>query len=256
MNLSLEIELAAGYKSLSQKARVLTENWVSKQIYCPNCGCQHILEYPNNQPVADFYCPDCNEIFELKSKQETTFSRIVNGAYKTMLQRLRESGNPHLFLLRYDKFAWVVTDFFIVPKHFFVPEIIEKRKPLSPNARRANWVGCNIILGDIPAAGKIFVIQNRLIVSKEHVISQWQRTLFLREEMKLNAKGWLLDIMKCADNYGNGEFTLSDMYQFESQLAIKHPNNKHIKEKIRQQLQILRDKGYLEFIGRGHYRTL
>lgn len=255
MNLSLETKLAEGYKSPSQKARVLTENWVSKQIYCPNYGCQHIFEYPNNQPVADFYCPDCNDIFELKSKQETTFSRIVNGAYKTMLQRLKERDNPHLFLLRYDKFAWVVTDFFIVPKHFFIPEIIEKRNPLSPTARRANWVGCNIILGDVPSAGKIYVIQNRHIISKEQVVLEWQRTLFLREEMKLSAKGWLLDIMKCVDYYGNGEFTLSDIYRFENQLAIKHPNNKHIKEKIRQQLQILRDKGYLEFLKPGHYRV-
>jgi len=254
MNLSLETELAAGYKSPSQKARILTENWVNQQMYCPNCGHRHLLKYPNNQPVADFYCPNCNEIFELKSKQETAFSRIVDGAYNTMLQRLQESGNPHLFLLRYDKFAWVVTDFFIVPKYFFIPEIIEKRKPLSPTARRAGWVGCNIILDDIPAAGKIFLIQNRHIESKERVISQWQKTIFLREEMKLDAKGWLLDIMKCADNYGNGEFTLSDMYRFESQLATKHPKNKHIRAKIRQQLQILRNKGYLEFMERGKYK--
>jgi len=254
MNLSLNTELAAGYKSPSQKVRVITESWVSQQIYCPICGCRHIFKLPNNQPVADFYCPDCSEIFELKSKKETTFSRIVDGAYKTMLQRLKESVNPHLFLLKYDKHAWVVTDFFVVPKHFFVPDIIEKRKPLSANARRASWVGCNIILGDIPAAGRISLVQNRYIESKQHVLSQWKRTLFLREEMKLDAKGWLLDIMKCVDNFGNGEFTLLDIYRFEEQLANKHPKNKHIKDKIRQQLQILRNKGYLDFIERGKYK--
>jgi type II restriction enzyme len=256
MNLSLETELAKGYKSPSQKTRVITENWVYRHIYCPNCGCPNLSKYPNNQPVADFYCPDCSDKFELKSKQESTFSKIVDGSYKTMLHRLTEKGNPHLFLLKYDKSAWVVNDFFIVPKHFFVPAIIEKRKPLSANARRANWVGCNIILENVPSAGKIFFIRNRQIESKEQVISLWQRTLFLRDEMKLEAKGWLLDIMKCVDNFGNGEFTLSDIYKFEEQLAIKHPKNKHIKAKIRQQLQILRDKGYLEFIGRGQYQTV
>lgn len=254
MNLSLETELAAGYKSPSQKVRVLTESWVNQHIYCPNCGCQHIIKNANNKPVADFYCPNCREIFELKSKQETAINKIVDGAYKTMLQRLKESDNPHLFLLRYDKVAWVVTDFFIVPKHFFIPEIIEERNPLSPNAQRAGWVGCNILLSDIPAAGKIYFIQNRRIEFKEHVISRWQKTLFLREKMKLEAKGWLLDIMKCVDNFGNGEFTLSDMYRFEDRLSFKHSGNKHVKAKIRQQLQILRDKGYLEFITRGKYR--
>ena len=34
-----------------------------------------------------------------------------------------------------------------IPKHFFVPDIIEKRRPLAENARRAGWVGCNIIIG-------------------------------------------------------------------------------------------------------------
>lgn len=256
MRLSLEIELAKEYTSPSQKTRVITENWVNHQIYCPNCGRQHISKLPNNQPVGDFYCPDCNEIFELKSKRDMSLSRILDGAYKTMLQRLKESNNPHLFILKYDINAWVVTDFFIVPKHFFVPEIIEERKPLSVNSQRGGWIGCNILLNDVPAAGKIFIIQNHRIESKENVISQWQRTLFLREEMKLEAKGWLLDIMKCVDNYGNGDFTLSDVYKLEGQLAAKHPKNKHIREKIRQQLQILRNKRYLEFIGKGCYRRI
>ncbi|HHD16183.1 MAG TPA: restriction endonuclease, partial [Euryarchaeota archaeon] len=34
----------------------------------------------------------------------------------------------------------------------------------------------------------------------------------------------------------------------------RHPNNRHIKAKIRQQLQILRDENIIEFIGNGLYR--
>lgn len=34
----------------------------------------------------------------------------------------------------------------------------------------------------------------------------------------------------------------------------KHMNNYNIEAKIRQQLQILRDKGFIEFSGRGHYK--
>ena len=33
-----------------------------------------------------------------------------------------------------------------------------------------------------------------------------------------------------------------------------HPENKHIKDKIRQQLQFLRDRGYLKFINKGKYK--
>jgi type II restriction enzyme len=31
--------------------------------------------------------------------------------------------------------------------------------------------------------------------------------------------------------------------------------NRHVRQKIRQQLQVLRDRGYLEFKGKGRYRV-
>jgi len=44
------------------------------------------------------------------------------------------------------------------------------------------------------------------------------------------------------------------MYAFENELKVKHPENNFVKDKIRQQLQNLRDKGFIEFITPGHYR--
>ena len=35
-----------------------------------------------------------------------------------------------------------------------------------------------------------------------------------------------------------------------------HPENNHVKPKIRQQLQVLRDAGVLEFVSRGKYRVV
>jgi len=60
--------------------------------------------------------------------------------------------------------------------------------------------------------------------------------------------------MSCIDKLNKKEFTLDEVYGFENILYQKHPDNKHIKDKIRQQLQFLRDKGYLEFLDRGKYR--
>ncbi|PWE25349.1 restriction endonuclease, partial [Aliarcobacter skirrowii] len=37
-------------------------------------------------------------------------------------------------------------------------------------------------------------------------------------------------------------------------LKTKYPNNNFIEDKIRQQLQILRDKNYLTFESRGKYK--
>ncbi len=254
MKLILDKKLAANYKNASQKARILTEEWVNNSVFCPNCGHLNIDKYPNNQPVADFYCANCHEDYELKSKQSALGTKIVDGAYRTMLERLTGSNNPNFFLLNYDMANLEVINFLVIPKHFFVPEIIEKKKPLAPAARRAGWVGCNIILNNIPQTGKIFFVHNGQVEPKRKVLNNWQKTLFLREEKEISAKGWLLDIMRCVDKLGKKEFTLDEVYAFEKELSGLHPDNKHIKDKIRQQLQLLRDKGYLTFVSRGCYR--
>ena len=55
---------------------------------------------------------------------------------------------------------------------------------------------------------------------------------------------------------GSSEFTLKDFNtRFEQELASLHPKNQHVKPKIRQQLQVLRDRNVLEFLGHGHYRV-
>ncbi len=46
------------------------------------------------------------------------------------------------------------------------------------------------------------------------------------------------------------------MYNFVDELQLKHPTNKHIQDKIRQQLQFLRDIGIIEFKGNGNYRKI
>ena len=254
MKLSFNTKFSENYKNPAQKARILTESWVDSEIYCPNCGHLDIDKYPNNQPVADFYCSNCCEDYELKSQQNNIGTKILDGAYRTMMKRLQSVDNPNLFLLSYDMSTLMVLNFFVVPKHFFMPEIIEKRKPLASTARRAGWIGCNILLQGIPKTGKIFFIKDKQVEPREKVLAEWQKTLFLREEKEIKARGWLLDIIICIDKLGRKNFSLDNVYTFENELSKKHPDNRHIKDKIRQQLQILRDKGYLEFMSRGYYK--
>jgi len=198
MKLKFDRQIVNKYKSASQKIRVLTEDWVNREVFCPACGFG-INHYENNRPVADFYCSNCNEDYELKSKKDTIGNKILDGAYSTMLERLRSNNNPNFFLLNYDLRSFEVQNFLVIPKHFFVPKIIEKRKPLSSSARRAGWVGCNIFLQGIPQTGKIFYIKNKLVVPKNKILRNWEKTLFLKEEKEAEVKGWILDIMNCID---------------------------------------------------------
>lgn len=253
MKLHFDTNLAESYKSNSQKIRVLSEAWVDNDIFCPNCGHLEINKYPNNRPVADFYCINCNEEYELKSKQNTMGSKIVDGAYSAMIERLNSSNNPNFFLLNYNLKNLEIINFLVIPKHFFTQDVIEKRKPLSMDAKRAGWIGCNILLNHIPQTGKIFFVRDSKISPKEKILSDWKKTLFLRDEKELSTKGWLIDVMICIEKINKKEFTLDEMYKFENELKIKHPDNNHIKDKVRQQLQILRDKGYIDFLSRGKY---
>ncbi len=252
MNLNFDISLANGYKSKSQIARVLTENWVTRQVYCPCCGSLPLYDFENNRPVADFYCENCKEEFELKSKNGKIGKVIVDGAYSTMIERINSDNNPNLFFLTYTK-QWAVSNFLIIPKHFFTADIIIKRPPLADTAKRAGWIGCNINLAKVADIGKVFLVREGQVVNKEIVQDSFNKTAFLRNT-NLKARGWLLDVMNCIDQVDEDTFTLDEIYKFEKILRTKYPSNNFVKDKIRQQLQILRDKGVISFMGRGVYK--
>ena len=253
MLLSLDPHLADSYISKSQKIRIITEAWVSNNIFCPNCS-SGLTKYPNNLPVADFFCAICHEDYELKSKKGKISKKIVAGSYESMIKRLKSSTNPNLFLLSYNPVTWNVTDFLCIPKHFFTQETIEKRKPLKETARRSGWIGCNILVDTIPESGRIPYVIDKVVVDSEVVLKKWQSTLFLRDVSKNKDRGWLIDVMRIIESLNQKEFTLADLYNHEESLSRLHPNNNHTRAKIRQQLQILRRREYLVFVSPGVYR--
>ena len=82
----------------------------------------------------------------VKSKQTQFGPRVDDGAYPAMLRRLGGKANPNIFLLNYDLTSLTVTNLVIIPKHFVTIDMIEKKKPLGPAARRKGWVGCKILI--------------------------------------------------------------------------------------------------------------
>jgi type II restriction enzyme len=74
------------------------------------------------------------------------------------------------------------------------------------------------------------------------------------EKLQVEKRGWTLDVLQAVQSLGKMEFTLAEVYAHAGSLAKLHPQNRHVQPKIRQQLQMLRDMGLLEFVGRGCYR--
>ena len=246
-------EESAPYEAATQKARFWSEGWIAREFYCLNCGAPKLTKLPNNTPVGDFVCENCSEEYEVKSQSRKIGRSVGDGAYKTMMERLAANNNPSLVLLGYDKAKRVVTNLAVVPKHFFVPEIIQERPPLAPTARRAGWIGCNILLSKVPDAGRIIVVRNGELVPKDLVLERWRQTSFLLDT-KPTARGWLIEVMKCVEAIGRAEFEIADVYRFVEHMQRLYPGNMHVREKMRQQLQVLRDAGFIEFLGRGRYR--
>ena len=75
-----------------------------------------------------------------------------------------------------------------------------------------------------------------------------------QQREQIREGSWLAEVLKCIQKLGTKKFNLNQVYQYENELSKIFPNNKHIKAKIRQQLQILREKGLIEFIdNNGNY---
>lgn len=255
MDVTFKQSVSQKYHSQSQIVRILTETWMGENIYCPHCGSLQLNHFPNNQAVADFYCPRCRCEYELKSKRGAIGNKIADGAYETFIQRITSNNNPDFFILSYDTEVSHVENLWLIPKHFFVPDIVEKRKPLSETAQRAGWVGCNILFEKIPKQGQIEIIKDSCPVEKSVVMSKLRRASALRID-NIETRGWLLDVLTCVNQIKGTIITLEQMYAFEEILQKKHPENHNIRPKIRQQLQVLRDNGFLEFQDRGIYKKL
>lgn len=255
MNLRFNTSLSEGYKSPAQIARILTEDWLERNMYCPICGAVSIKRAEKNAPVKDFICENCKSQYELKSKKENTdkyTTKVNDGAYRTMINRINSLDNPSFFFMHYEGFE--VNNLIIVPKCFFIPDIIEKRKPLDENARRAGWEGCNILLQQIPDFAKIPIIKNKVAIDPNIVCKEYNRIYSLQTN-SIESRGWLFDVFNCVEKL-DSTFTLKQMYSFVEFLRKKHPHNNNIEAKIRQQLQFLRDKGFVEFTSPGIYKKI
>jgi type II restriction enzyme len=71
------------------------------------------------------------------------------------------------------------------------------------------------------------------------------------KELSVKERGWTLDVLRVVQSLGRKEFKTSDMYEYVRQLEKLHPDNRHVRDKIRQQLQVLRDRGFLAQVERG-----
>jgi len=170
-----------------------------------------------------------------------------------MKRDILEDRTPNLSVLHYDLDTWAVRTVLLVPHFAFALSAVERRKALAPTARRAGWAGCNILLDKIPVHARIPIVNQGTPQTPREVRSCYNRLRPL-EKLQVEKRGWTLDVLQLVQSLGKLEFTLADVYAHADVLAKLHPNNAHVRDKIHQQLQVLRDLGLLEFLAPGSYR--
>lgn len=255
MDLRLDASVSEGYTSGSQWARRVTESWASRELYCWGCRSPRLSAHRANTKVEDYVCPNCNRRIQLKAKAGRIGRSVANSAYASKMEAIRANRAPDYAFLGYHRRELQVADLFVVPGPFLTENTVSARKPLSSTARRAGWIGSNIHLDRIPAIAKISIVQDGIAVAPGIVRANFSRLRFVGF-LEHRQRGWLADILHCIERFrlpAGGEFHLADLYGFEEELGAIHPKNQNIKPKIRQQVQILRDRGLLASLGQGRY---
>lgn len=254
MDLSANVSLGLGYSSRTQQARRISEDWVARNCYCLRCDSDRISPTRANTHSKDFVCESCSHGYELKSKCGTFSTRILDGAYGAMLQTIRDGRTPSFLLLEYSK-QWSIEGVRVIHHSLITENSIIPRKPLAVTARRAGWIGCSISLSAIAIQGQISVLREGVMEPRSV-----PRKRFAKLE-KISAlpgetRSWAATVLQMTNRIRSERFSLEDMYRFESELEVLYPNNQNIRPKIRQQLQVLRDAGLINFIGRGAYERV
>lgn len=222
-------------------------------MYCANCNSNELTRLKHNTPTIDFNCPRCNALFQLKGRKNPIGGTLADAAYGKMREAVLKGLFPNLLALQYDAESWKVRNLTLIPSFAFSLSAVKKRPPLSATARRHGWVGCNIILSNIPLDARVHLVLDGKVADPRTVRLQYRRLRPL-EGLRVEQRGWTLDVLAVVRSLNKPEFDLADVYKADSKLAKLHPANRHVRDKIRQQLQILRDLGILEFLGGGEYR--
>lgn len=255
MNLNCNLSLGDRLKRNTQRARVITEAWFGAEGYCLNCSSLRLTQTTAGTAFCDYVCPKCAQRYELKSARQAHTRVVQDGGFDSMMRQMKAANVPALMLLQYDA-SWCVRRLLALHPVFLTPDIVRRRpKPhLRPKTGQEYWM-CDLDITRIPPDGKIALVQDgavRPIAEARRAFRESKRFA----EVSLKRRGWTALVLTYVRKIGKPVFTLEDIYVYEAEMHAAYPENAHVRDKIRQQLQVLRDLGYLEFVGRGEYRVL
>lgn len=115
-----------------------------------------------------------------------------------MSATIREGHTPSFLLMEYS-LAWEVQGLTVVHHSLITQECIEERRALGPTARRAGWIGCNIILTKIAIEGRIPLVVAGNVLAREASRTALHACSFFRTCPRSDEAGLHLCSISCAN---------------------------------------------------------
>jgi len=124
------------------------EGLIVKHCFCPRCKCtkkKSLRRLPTNFKCADVICDFCGYLGQVKTYRTQNLNkipdRILGAAWGVQQERMKAGIYFPLFLVLIQQSKR--SAIYYLSADVQRPEIFERRKPLSKNAKRAGWTGFN-----------------------------------------------------------------------------------------------------------------
>jgi DNA-directed RNA polymerase subunit RPC12/RpoP len=235
-------------------ARAATESWAGQNLYCPNCTSSKL----DLQDNGELSCLRCRLRFLVKGQKNRLGKSVADGAYDATARALRSAAGPGYFFVHYDDTSWTVRNVLLVP-HFALPPSAVVKRPGS--------TGCRFALDRIPLDARITIITTIkssksgdtecIMISRPEEVRERFHRLKPLADIPAKQRALTLDLLNLVRNLAaskpknknpksaSGTFANEDIYACESELEKWHPEVSKIHDKIRRQLLVLKDCGFL-----------
>jgi len=140
------------WKSNSRIIGRAAEIFSCEKMKCIKCNEANWLECVTNEKSKDQICKNCGKKYQIKCKKITKKSyhtikkngefKTIGAEYNTTLKSI-EYQIDYIIIL-YEKMTYNILDIIHVESKDITKDNIIPRKPLTKNARRAGWQGCNL----------------------------------------------------------------------------------------------------------------
>ena len=228
----------------ADNARDVAEVWGEHNLYCPNCPSPRLTR--KAQDSSDFLCPECGLQFQLKGQKTRFGADIADGVYDLTLHAVKNNDAPCFFFVHYDMPSWTVIDVLLVPGFAIPPSAIMKRK---------TGGGCNITLSRISPDARIPIVSTIkashsgdtecIMISRMEEVRMKFKHLKPLADIPSKQRALALDVLNIIRRLKKTEFTSADFHPFEGELEKLHPDQTNLRDKIRKELLVLRDAGFL-----------